>query len=198
MPTTYAHARPWHSGSDFRTGPRRPLDRNARARWIWRIEAERRAGRLPALQADCARYLLKFLSADGRLDPAHVTIAEMAGASERTVRRAMAALAACGLLRWVRRLVSVPWPQGGRGARRVQQTSNAYELQLPDPGGNRPAVAPFNSGGQNGRETGKIQEKRLTREEAAGPAPPDVAEARAALARIAAARAEKIAAGWRG
>jgi len=191
----YLHPRPWHSGSDFQAGPRRPLDRNTRARWIWRVEAERRAGRLPALQADCARYLLKFLGQDGRLDPAHATIAEMAGASERTVRRALAALAACGLLRWVRRLVSVPWPQGGRGARRVEQTSNAYEVLLPDPVATRPAIA-FNSGGQNGRETGKIQERLLGRSAAAGSAPPDAAAARIALAKIAAERVGKIAARW--
>lgn len=188
MPIAHVHPRPWHAGSDFQTGPRRPLDRNARARWIWRIEAERRARRLPALQADVARYLLKFLGADGRLDPAHDTIAEWARASERTVRRALAALAGLGLLRWVRRLVSVPWPQGGRGARRVEQTSNAYEVLLPDPSANRPPAAAFHSGGQSGRETGKIRKKMPIDSGAAISVPPDATEARAALARIAAAR----------
>lgn len=173
------------------------MDRNTRARWVWRIEAERRARRLPALQADVARYLLKFLGSDGRLDPAHVTIAEMAGASVRTVQRALAALAGRGMLRWVRRLASCSWPQGGRGARRVEQTSNSYEILLPDPAVNRPPAVAFNSDCQKGRETRKEERKMLNGDEAGRPAAPDVAAARLALAKIAAERATKIATNWR-
>ena len=36
-----------------------------------------------------------------------------------------------GLMRKHRRLVRLPWPEGGCGATRVQQTSNAYELLFP-------------------------------------------------------------------
>lgn len=55
-----------------------------------------------------------------RCDPSHATIAADAGASPRTVRRALAVLAECGLVRWVRRLVRTGW--------QAVQSSNAYAL----------------------------------------------------------------------
>src|SRR4051794_13801718 len=44
MPT--AHPRPWHRDSRFGDGPRRPLDREQRARFRFLLNAHRRAGHL--------------------------------------------------------------------------------------------------------------------------------------------------------
>lgn len=140
----HRHPHPWHAGSLFGAGPRRPLDRNARRLWLAIADNARRAGHLTALHLETARALLRRLSVDGQLDPAHATIARDAGCSERTVRRALAALADLGLLRWQRRLVRTGW--------RAEQTSNAYEILIPD----RPPTAPTprpTCGGQAGRET---------------------------------------------
>ena len=65
--------------------------------------------------------LLRRLGQDGRCDPSHATLAADAAVSPRTVRRALAALAACGLVQWTRRLIRVGW--------RVAQTSCAYVLR---------------------------------------------------------------------
>jgi DNA-binding GntR family transcriptional regulator len=59
---------------------------------------------------------------DGQLDPSHDTIADDVGCCARTVRRALAALKALGLVMWQCRLVRAGW--------RVAQTSNAYLLSL--------------------------------------------------------------------
>lgn len=140
----HRHPRPWHAGSLFGAGPRRPLDRNGRRLWLAMVDNARRAGHLTALHLETARALLRRLSVDGQLDPAHATIARDASCSERTVRRALAVLADLGLLRWQRRLVRAGW--------RTEQTSNAYEILIPD----RPLTAPTPRpacGGQAGRET---------------------------------------------
>lgn len=125
------HPRPWHRGSLFGDGPRRPFDADERRAWLARAEAERRAGRLTALHVDVGRALLKRLGADGRCDPAHATLAADAGCGERTVRRALAGLREAGMLTWDQRVVRQPWPAGGPRATRAEQTSNAYALLLP-------------------------------------------------------------------
>lgn len=160
MPT--AHSRPWHRGSLFGPGPRRPLDREQRARFKFLLRAHARARRISAKCEWVGNALLKRLSTDGQCDPAHETIAADVGCCARTVRRATSAMRALGLLRWRRRLVRVGW--------RCAQTSNSYLLvataALPD------------CGGQTGRET---------RKESFPPAaPPSLAairEAQAGLAR---------------
>ena len=126
------HPRPWHRGSVFGDGPRRALVFDQRRAWLARVEAERRAGNLPADQANVARALLKRLGEDGRCDPSYATLAADSGTSPRTVGRAVKALRALKLLRWERRLVRRAWPEGGPGAQRAEQTSNAYELLLPE------------------------------------------------------------------
>ena len=45
--------------------------------------------------------------------------------------RHLARMAELGLLQRIRRLVRRPWPEGGRGAVRVEQTSNAYLVLFP-------------------------------------------------------------------
>lgn len=125
------HPRPWHRGSLFGDGPRRSFGADERRAWLARAEGERRAGRLTALHVDVGRALLKRLGEDGRCDPAHATLATDAGCGERTVRRALAGLRDAGMLAWEQRVVRRPWPEGGPGATRAEQTSNAYVLLLP-------------------------------------------------------------------
>ena len=104
--------------------------------------------------------MLKRLGEDGRCDPAHATLAADAGCGERTVRRALAGLRDAGMLTWEQRVVRRPWPEGGAGATRAEQTSNAYVFLLPA----RPIVVPVlrpvqlrmrmpHCGRQAGRET---------------------------------------------
>lgn len=152
------HPRPWRRGSQFGDGPRRPLSDDERRAWAARAKMEREAGRLTALHVVVGTALLRHLGQDGQCDPSHATLAAGARCGERTVRRALAALAAVGLVGWEKRLVRCSWPAGGAGATRAEQTSNAYELRLPacavaPPAGRRPRDvrrAP-DCGGQNGR-----------------------------------------------
>ena len=126
------HPRPWRRGSVFGDGPRRPLSADERRTWLARADLERKARRLTATHVVVAVALQKRLGVEGQCDPAHATLAEDAGCDPSTVLRALAALRAVGLVTWERRLVRRPWPVGGRGATRAEQTSNAYELLLPD------------------------------------------------------------------
>lgn len=145
----YQHPRPWHRGSEFGDGLRWPLDREKRCVWRVRLDLARRAGRITALHAEIGRALLRRLGTDGRCDPSQDTIAEDAGCSSRTVRRAFAALFQLGMLKWINRLVRV--------GERVEQTSNAYTLIVavtavfaPRP---KRATRCATSGGQVGRES---------------------------------------------
>lgn len=115
-----AHPRPWHRGSLFGAGPRRPLDRNQRARFRYLLDAHRRGGRLTPNAMLVGAALLRRLGEDGRCDPAHATLASDAGCGERTVRRALAVMRGLGLVFWQMRLVRAGW--------RAEQTSNAYGL----------------------------------------------------------------------
>ncbi len=163
------HPRRWRRGSLFGPGPRRPLDREQRARFRFILHSHRRAGRLTRAAEDVGEALVKRLGVDGQCDPAHATLAADAGCCERTVRRATASMRALGILRWTMRLVRAGW--------RVEQTSNAYEL-VPS------AVLPIAAlpaprcGGQGGRQTQTIDVF------SAPPVAPEVvAAAQAALAR---------------
>ena len=136
------HPRPWHRGSVFGVGPRRPLDREQRARFRFLLLAHARAGRLSPKAQWVGEALLKRLGVDGECDPAHATLANDAGCSVRTVQRATVAMRALGLLRWTTRLVRAGW--------RTEQTSSAYEL-VPIAS----AAAP-SCDGQAGRQTKRI------------------------------------------
>ncbi len=131
MPAIH-HPRPWHRGSHFGEGPRRPLSADERRRWTARAELERRAGHLTALHVLVGRALLRRLGEDGQCDPSHATLAADASTSLRTVSRSLKVLRELGLLDWERRLVRCAWPAGGPGASRAEQTSNAYRLLLPE------------------------------------------------------------------
>lgn len=112
----------WHKEGRFGPGPRLPMDRERRAVWRARLAMFRRAGKITALHEQIGLALLRRLGEDGRLDPSHETITIDAGCSDRTVRRALEALKACGLVLWVQRLVRAGW--------RVAQTSSAYVLAI--------------------------------------------------------------------
>jgi hypothetical protein len=147
---TPLHLRPWHRGSVFGDGPRRPLCREQRARVKFLLRAHRGVGRITAAGEDVGLALLKRLSADGRCDPSYATLGTDAGCSERTTRRATRRMAEIGLLRWQQRLV--------RAGNRAVQTSNAYLLLTPVG-----AVSPgFVSGGQTVLETKPLINQRLT------------------------------------
>lgn len=137
--------RRWHQGSVFGPGRRRRLDRNGRARFRYLLRAHTRARRLAPKHEWVGEALVKRLGADGQCDPSYDTLAEDAGCSARTARRATARMWELGLLLWQKRLIRTEW--------RAEQTSNAYELLTGDEL-LAPAAAPaISCGGQTGRET---------------------------------------------
>ena len=145
MPTP--HPRPYHAGSLFGDGPRRPLDREQRARFYFLLTAHSRSRHITPKGEKVGAALLKRLSVDGRCDPSHQTIADDAGCDERTVRRALDAMKAIGLVMWQRRIVRDGW--------RTSQTSNAY-LLAPIAVANPPKIHARCCGGQIVRETRSI------------------------------------------
>ena len=163
MPSTH----PYHSGSLFGPGPRRPLDREQRARFRYLLTAHRRARRLTPHAELIGNTLVKRLGTDGQLDPSHDTIASDVGCCARTVRRALDALKAVGLVVWQRRIVRDGW--------RVEQTSNAYVL-VPTSCIVCKIRQPKPSGGQRVRETRQIEIPLPA-------SPAEVAAAQTALAR---------------
>jgi hypothetical protein len=142
MPTL--HPRPWHRDSVFGPGPRQPMCRERRAIWKARIEIQRRAGQVTDGESYVGQALLKRLGQDGRCDPSHQTLADDSGESVSTVKRALKAFWACGLVNWVRRL----WRNGTR----VSQDTNAYMLTLGEP----PQIPRGRCEGQPGRETNSV------------------------------------------
>lgn len=115
---------PWHSGSTFGEGPRRPMALGERKAYKLHLHARRRVKVLTPSDVTVGIALLDCLGADGRCDPSYDTLATNTGLNERTVRRSAANLRAAGMLRWERRIV--------REGADVRQTSNAYELVIPD------------------------------------------------------------------
>ena len=144
MPTP--HPRPYHAGSLFGDGPRRPLDREQRARFKFLLNAHYRSRHITPKGEKVGAALLKRLSVDGRCDPSHQTIADDAGCDERTVRRSLDAMKAIGLVMWQRRIVRAGW--------RTSQTSNAYVL-APSGVANPPGIRGIRTGGQSDRLTRK-------------------------------------------
>ncbi len=174
-----AHPRPWHKEAVFGDGPRVPLDRERRAVWKARVNLFRRARKLTPLFEDIALALIKRLGTTGRLDPSHQTLADAVECCEKSVRDALKALKACGLISWVQRLVRAGW--------RVAQTSNAYVLTLGEP----PKIPASPCGGKFYRETSSLDKSR----EYTSVAPPsadEIASAKAALARRRAVIEERV------
>jgi AraC-like DNA-binding protein len=145
-------ARPWHTGSVFGAGHRRPLDREQRARFRFLVNAHRRARRLTPHCELIGNALVRRLGTDGQCDPSHETIAADVGCSERTVRRALEAMRGLGLVLWQRRIVRDGW--------RTSQTSNAYVL-VPSTTTNLPAIQPRRCGGQSDRAIPKTDSSSM-------------------------------------
>jgi hypothetical protein len=170
-----SHPRPWHRGSLFGPGPRRPLDRNDRAKFRYLLDAHRRNRRLTPNGQLVGNALLKRAGTEGQCDPAHATLAADVGCSIRTVKRALMAMRSLGLILWQMRLVRVDW--------RVEQTSNAYALT--------PAEVLPSTECQNGPETISVLVKREPTKLTTAPEI-DPVTARQALATIAARRINGI------
>jgi hypothetical protein len=114
---------PWHRSSEYAHASHfRRLDGNDRARWRCQLHIARKNKRLSADAWRVADGLLRHHAENGRCDPSHARLAAFAGCTERTVRRALDRLAACGLVAWTRRIVRTR-----AGAR---QTSSAYRLLI--------------------------------------------------------------------
>lgn len=113
----------WHGGSEYAHSSHfRQMDRNERARWRFLTNTARARRRISAVAHDVAQALLQHQADNGRCDPGHARLARLARCSERAVRYALAALKACGLVDWTRRIV--------RTADGARQTSSAFRLSL--------------------------------------------------------------------
>jgi hypothetical protein len=186
MPTS--HPRPWHRNSVFGDGPRHPLCRERRTVWKARIEIQRRAGQVTDGESYVGQALLKRLGQDGRCDPSHQTLADDSGESVSTVKRALKAFWACGLVNWVRRL----WRNGTR----VSQDTNAYMLTLGEP----PQFPRSRCEGQFGRETNSV-DKSIDLLPVPTRSAVEVATAQASqvsLAEVRKAMEERLLSKWRG
>jgi hypothetical protein len=141
--TNPSHPKPWHRGSVFGPGTRHRLTVKERKRWRRQANTIRRTRRLPASVAVLIDVLLWFLGDSGQCDPSHATLAAQAGISESTVKRILDRLREYGLVLWENRLVRNGW--------RAEQTSNAYQLVLPN--GAQPPVFPVTAcDGQSDRQ----------------------------------------------
>jgi hypothetical protein len=148
--------------------------RERRAVWRARLHLFRRARKITPLFEDIGLAMLRRLGTDGRLDPAHGTLAGDVGCDVRSVQRALAAFKTCGLVLWVRRLVRAGW--------RAEQISNSYVLAI----GNPPAIPAPACDRQIARPT---VQKSFNLPPAS---PAEVATARDALARRRAAVEERL------
>lgn len=111
----------------------RPMDRNQRCRWAYKLNVLRETNRITPADHDVAVSLLKDLGDDGRCDPTRQRIAKRSLCSVRTVARSLNRLEQRGMVHRTRRITRTR-----DGAR---QTSSAYRLDetalssAPRPGG---------------------------------------------------------------
>jgi len=151
--------------------------------WRRRLELERHARNLTLHRQKALTTLLAFWGAEG-LFPSDAAVAELAGVSARTVRRARVDARELGLLTWqrTRKFVAGRWRQG----------PNRYAVAIP--------ASPVCPGGQRGqqRQVRKKQEARY-KEDAALVA---LTQAAARMPDLLAQRRrvieERLLSGWRG
>jgi len=151
--------------------------------WRRRLELERRAHNLTLHRQKALGTLLAFWGAEG-LFPSDAAVAELAGVSERTVRRARVDARELGLLTWqrTRKLVAGRWRQG----------ANRYNVVIP--------ARPVFSGGQPGRRSQGRKKQEARYDEGAALA--EFTRVAAGMPDLLAARRSVIEArlldGWRG
>jgi hypothetical protein len=143
--------------------------------WKADVWQQYKARELTPLYRDVLLWLPKFRGQSGLIFPSHETLATKARCCVRTVRRALVAAAALGLLTWRERRKRV-----GAG---TERTSNLYTLIVKTPG--KPPT------GQGVRVAPQENPFFLT-------VGPDSHDARLALAAVLAERQRKIAQEWRG
>ena len=112
----------YRSGSQRGIGLRVPLKRHQISAWVFQLS---QAVETTSAAFRAGSILAAVIGADGRLDPAKGWIATKMDRSYRTVTRALDKLATLGFLTWHRRLAVTDGIE--------HQTSNAYQLQFPDP-----------------------------------------------------------------
>jgi Helix-turn-helix domain len=124
------------------TLPAVPLDRNLKAKLLWRARALMRAtekgkhyGEVTAkAYAVYAALLMGFHNCrDGRCFPSYERLAEAAGCCRASIAPALRALEECGLVTVWNRLVRVRWrdPLALATRERVMRTSNCYAFPAP-------------------------------------------------------------------
>jgi hypothetical protein len=114
----------YRSGSQRGPGVRIKWKRYKVGKWLWKVARSFPAGSSAVKVAAALASVISFN--DGRLDPTCQWIADKIDLCEKTVGRALAKLRKLGFLTWQRRIaVSADGIE--------QQTSNAYQLQFPDP-----------------------------------------------------------------
>ncbi len=151
--------------------------------WRRRLELERRGHNLTLHRRDALRALLSF-QGEGGLFPSDAAVAELAGVSERTVRRARVDARELGLLTWkrTRKLVAGRWRQG----------PNRYAVAIP--------AGPVCPAGQRGRPR-QVSKKKDARYEG-GTALVALTQAAARMPDLLAMRRQvmrdRLLAGWRG
>ena len=131
--------------------------------WTDRVWREFRAGNLTRAHRDVLLTLRTFRGTSGVCTPAHVTLADRARCSVRTVQRALAQARDLDLVAWAERRIRAGW--------RWLRTSNAYRLAVPAQTVRPMARWPRATTGQHGREgesEGKKEALNKMLREAAG------------------------------
>jgi hypothetical protein len=163
--------------------------------WRDRVWKEFRAGNLTRAYRDVLLTLATFRGAGGLICPAHATLAERAGCSVSTVRRALTQAFRLDLVSWTERRIRAGW--------RWLRTSNVYRLAVPAgpvQRGMRPGWPRRRTNGQSDGGGENLNKKGALREMLRGAAalPDLLALRRAAMAARLGARSARSDAGGPG
>jgi DNA-binding transcriptional MocR family regulator len=145
--------------------------------WTSQVWTEFRARRLTPFGRDVLLRLASFRGRKGLIFPSHQALADRARCSVRTVKRALDAGAALGLVRWIERRIKV-------GHWATERTSNLYEL-----------IAKSADKCSNG-QSGRVASPEAIPFFLAAVEDPNAARAQAELAKIRVDRDRKIAHEW--
>jgi hypothetical protein len=183
----------YHRGSQFGPPERRKLDRNMRVRLLYlTIALDRRTrqkgqhgGMLKRTGIEVLRQLLfTFLNTQtGACFPSHAQIAQAAGCCVETVRKAIRALEAAGIVQTVRRKVIATFTSRQHRARYdvAVQDSNSYVFNVPLP--DRPTEGDLALPLFRPPSEADAKNRRETNQEILNTLPPDLAAALEGLRR---------------